>query len=163
MYIFKWCIALRRYDAFASQKWCCSTLFRNDAMFAPKCGEATHHLAKPSSLAEPTSFAEGKHHSKNAPLSVDKSAFFVGGERGIRTLVCLRTNWFRVRSVTWKLSNNTIPNSPYFSSWSTTIKIVRCVEFSLWILERRSNTMALLYHKNARKSRGFEKIIPLLI
>ena len=25
----------------------------------------------------PTSFAEGKHHSKNAPLSVDKSAFFV--------------------------------------------------------------------------------------
>ena len=34
----------------------------------------------------PTSFAEGKHHSKNAPLSVDKSAFFVGGERGIRTL-----------------------------------------------------------------------------
>ena len=23
---------------------------------------------------------------------------------------------FRVRSVTWKLSNNTIPNSPYFSS-----------------------------------------------
>ena len=27
----------------------------------------------------PASFAEGKHHSKNAPLSVDKSAFFVGG------------------------------------------------------------------------------------
>ena len=37
-------------------------------------------------MAEPTSFAEGKHHSKNAPLSVDKSAFFVGGEREIRTL-----------------------------------------------------------------------------
>jgi len=30
-------------------------------------------------LAKPTSFAAGKHHSKNAPLSVDKSAFFVGG------------------------------------------------------------------------------------
>jgi len=29
----------------------------------------------------PTSFAEGKHHSKNAPLSVDKSAFFVAKER----------------------------------------------------------------------------------
>ena len=28
---------------FASQKWCCSTSFRSDAMFAPKCGEATHH------------------------------------------------------------------------------------------------------------------------
>ena len=33
----------------------------------------------------PASFAEGKHHSKNAPLSVDKSAFFVGGENEIRT------------------------------------------------------------------------------
>ena len=49
-------------------------------MFAIKCGEATHHWAKPSS------FAEGKHHSKNAPLSVDKSAFFDGGEGEIRTL-----------------------------------------------------------------------------
>jgi len=29
-------------------------------------------------IEKPTSFAEGKHHSKNAPLSVDKSAFFVG-------------------------------------------------------------------------------------
>ena len=28
---------LRRYDAFASQIWCCSTAFRNEAMFAPKC------------------------------------------------------------------------------------------------------------------------------
>ena len=48
---------------------------RNDAMFAIKCGEATHHSAKPSS------FAEGKHHSKNAPLSQDKSAFFVAKEQ----------------------------------------------------------------------------------
>ena len=31
----------------------------------------------------PASFAEGKHHSKNAPLSLDKSAFFVGA--GSRT------------------------------------------------------------------------------
>ena len=38
-----------------------------------------HHSAKP------TSFAEGKHHSKNAPLSIDKSAFFVGGDNWIRT------------------------------------------------------------------------------
>ena len=33
----------------------------------------------------PASFAEGNHHSKNAPLSVDKSAFFVGAGNGIRT------------------------------------------------------------------------------
>jgi len=32
-------------------------------------------------IRETTSFAEGKHHSKNAPLSVDKSAFFVAKER----------------------------------------------------------------------------------
>ena len=30
-------------------------------------------------------FAEGKHHSKNAPLSTDKGAFFVGGGWWIRT------------------------------------------------------------------------------
>ncbi len=35
---------------------------RNDVMFAVKCGEATHHKAKPPSLAKPTSFAVGKHH-----------------------------------------------------------------------------------------------------
>ena len=38
-----------------------------------------HHWRKP------TSFAEGKHHSKNAPLSVDKSAFFVDLPDRIRT------------------------------------------------------------------------------
>ena len=30
---------------------------------------------------QPTSFAEGKHHSKNAPLSQDKSSFFCRKER----------------------------------------------------------------------------------
>jgi hypothetical protein len=34
-----------------------------------------HHSAKPSS------FAKGKHHSKNAPLAQDKSEFFVGREK----------------------------------------------------------------------------------
>jgi len=50
-------------------------------------------VAKPRIIREaniigrsPTSFAEGKHHSKNAPLSVDKSAFFVDGTGGSRTL-----------------------------------------------------------------------------
>ena len=33
----------------------------------------------------PASFAEGKHHSKNALLSVDKSAFFVAWDGWIRT------------------------------------------------------------------------------
>ena len=52
------------------------------------------NVAKPSSLAKPTSSCRkvrkanfGKHHSKNAPLSVDKSAFFVGGGEGSRTPV----------------------------------------------------------------------------
>ena len=36
-------------------------------------------------ISETTSFAKGKHHSKNAPLSVDKSAFFVGAPVESRT------------------------------------------------------------------------------
>ena len=72
-------LRLRRYDVFRFAQNDVAPVGRNDAMFAIKCGEATHHEAKPSSLAEPTSFAEGKHHSKHAPLSSDKSAFFVGG------------------------------------------------------------------------------------
>ena len=61
----------------------------------PMCRQAhiirrsRHHWRKP------TSCAEGKHHSKNAPLSVDKSAFFVGGGRGIRTPVGLPPNGFQ--------------------------------------------------------------------
>ena len=51
---------------------------------------------------------------------------------------------FRVRSVTWKLSNNTTPISPYFSSCFPTLKCFRYYEFSPWPLERRSNTLALL-------------------
>ena len=48
-------------------------------MFATNISEATS-LGAADIISETTSFAEGKHHSKNAPLSVDKSAFFVGGE-----------------------------------------------------------------------------------
>ena len=36
-------------------------------------------------ISETTSFAEGKHHSKNAPLSTDKGAFFVGAAYEART------------------------------------------------------------------------------
>ena len=85
MYIFKWCIAcgdmmhlLRKYDVAPLR----SAMMR----CLPMCRQARiirrsrHHWAKP------TSFAEGKHHSKNAPLSVDKSAFFVGGDGEIWTL-----------------------------------------------------------------------------
>ncbi len=54
-------------------------------MFAQYISEASS-LGAAVIISETTSFAEGKHHSKNAPLSVDKSAFFVGGDGGIRTL-----------------------------------------------------------------------------
>ena len=40
-------------------------------------------------------FATGKHHSKSALLSKDKSALFVGGGRGIRTPVGLPLNGFQ--------------------------------------------------------------------
>ena len=68
---------LRKYDV--------APVGRNDAMFA-QCA------ARHTSLGEAVIIGEaniicvtGKHHSKNAPLSVDKSAFFVGGRWWIRT------------------------------------------------------------------------------
>ena len=60
---------LRKYDV--------TPVGRNDAMFAIKCGEADI-ISVSGIISKTTSFAEGKHHSKNAPLSVDKSAFFAG-------------------------------------------------------------------------------------
>ena len=51
----------------------------------------------------PASFAKGKHHSKNAPLSVDKSAFFVGGSGWIRTTE-VTDNRFTVCPL-WPLGN----------------------------------------------------------
>ena len=77
---------LRRYDVFRYAQNDVARFTRNDAMFAINVAKpriirrSRHHSAKP------TSFAEGKHHSKNAPLSVDKSAFFIGGDRETRTL-----------------------------------------------------------------------------
>ena len=56
---------LWRYDAFALQIWCCS-LHSQWWDVCPKCGKAMHHQAKPSSLAMPTSFVEGKYHWKNS-------------------------------------------------------------------------------------------------
>ena len=54
----------------------------------PQCAVRHTSFAKRTSLAKPTSFAAGKHHSKNAPLSVDKSAFFVGWGGRFRTTKC---------------------------------------------------------------------------
>ena len=71
---------LRRYDVFRFAQNDVAPFGRNGAMFAIKCGKATHHSRSEHHQAKPSSFAEGKHHSKNAPLSVDKSAFFVGGD-----------------------------------------------------------------------------------
>ena len=73
-----WCFSLR-------SKWCCSTPFRNDAMFA-QCAVRHTSFAREHHSAKPSSFAAGKHHSKNAPLSQDKSAFFAGGEGEISPL-----------------------------------------------------------------------------
>ena len=47
----------------------------------------------------PASFAVGKHHSKNAPLSVDKSAVFVGGGCEIRTHVSKGQTVFKTASL----------------------------------------------------------------
>ena len=85
-----WCFSLR-------SKWCCSTAFRNEAMFAIKCGEATHHQAEPSSLAKPSSFAEGKHHWKKP--SAYANGFFLGRGRRTRT----HDPWFW-RPVLYQLS-----------------------------------------------------------
>ena len=49
---------LRNYDV--------ATVGRNDVMFAPKCGEATHHYAKSSSLGE------ALHHLPKANI-IEKS------------------------------------------------------------------------------------------
>ena len=49
-------------------------------MFAKKTLGEADIISGSGIIRETTSFAEGKHHSKNAPLSVDKSAFFVGAD-----------------------------------------------------------------------------------
>ena len=76
--------------------------------------------------------------------------------RGVQLVLSWRRRWdsnpraillatrFRVRSVTWKLSNNATSIPPYFSSCFTTHKCFRYCEFSPWILEREFNTLALL-------------------
>ena len=68
---------LRRYDVFRFAQNDVAPL--RSAMM--RC--LPQNVAKPRIIREaniigrsPTSFAAGKHHSKNAPLSVDKSAFF---------------------------------------------------------------------------------------
>ena len=74
---------LRRYDVFCFAQNDVAPVGRNDAMFA-QCAVRHTSFAQRTSLGEAviicrrqTSFAEGKHHSKNAPLSVDKSAFLL--------------------------------------------------------------------------------------
>ena len=77
---------LRRYDVLGFAQNDVAPVGRNDAMFAQCAARHTSLGVAVIIGRSPASFAEGKHHSKNAPLLVDKSAFFVGGERGIRTL-----------------------------------------------------------------------------
>ena len=75
----KWCIALRRYDVFRFAQNDVAPLRSAMMRCLPSC--AVRHTSLGVAVItrrSPTSFAVGKHHSKNAPLSVDKSAFFVG-------------------------------------------------------------------------------------
>ena len=77
---------LRRYDVFRFAQNDVAPLRSAMMRCLPLC--ACRHASFSIAVIigrSPTSFAEGKHHSKNAPLSVDKSAFFVGGESEIRT------------------------------------------------------------------------------
>ena len=48
---------------------------RNDAMFAPMCPQA-HIIRVSVIISETTSFAEGKHHSKNVLLSGKQKYIF---------------------------------------------------------------------------------------
>ena len=70
---------LRRYDIFRLAQNDVAPFTRNDAMF-DQCAARHTSLGEAVIIGRsPALFAEGKHHSKDAPLSVDKSAFFVGG------------------------------------------------------------------------------------
>ena len=74
-------------------------VFRKRNMKRSACPRS--HVAKPRFIAEScfiseaSSCAAGALHSKNAPLSVDKSAFFLGGGSGIRTHVGASPNGFQ--------------------------------------------------------------------
>ena len=70
----------------------------------PQCAVRHTSLGEAVIIGQrPASLAEGKHHSKNAPLSVDKSAFFVGGSGWIRTTE-VSDNRFTVCPL-WPLGN----------------------------------------------------------
>ena len=65
-----WCFSLR-------SKWCCSTACRNDAMFASMCPQA-HIISVSVIIGAANIICRRQTSFKNAPLSQDKSAFFVG-------------------------------------------------------------------------------------
>ena len=76
---------LRQYDVFHFAQNDVAPVGRNDAMFAPMCRQA--HIIRVANIIR-----RSRHHlpqaniiQKNAPLSVDKSAFFVGRGSKIRT------------------------------------------------------------------------------
>ena len=87
---------LRRYDVFRFAQNDVATLHYAMMRCLPQCAvrhaslgvaviirRSRHHWAKPTSFCRKVRSANfGKHHSKNAPLSVDKSAFFVGARNG---------------------------------------------------------------------------------
>ena len=73
---------LRQYDVFRFAQNDVAPLRFAMMRCLPLCARRHTSLGEAVIIGHcPTSFAEGKHHSKNAPLSVDKSAFFVAKER----------------------------------------------------------------------------------
>ena len=98
--------------------------------FVPQWCDVCHKMWRShASLGEaviigrsPASFAEGKHHSKNAPLSVDKSAFFVGGRWWIRTT---EVKWQQIYSLP-PLAAREI--SHIMSTWCGQLELVIGVE-----------------------------------
>ena len=75
-----------RHDAFATQIWCCSFHSQWCDVCRKTLGEADI-ISVSGIISETTSFAEGKHHSKNAPLSTKtKVRFLLGWEMGFWTL-----------------------------------------------------------------------------
>ena len=104
--------------------WCYASLndvthfIRNDAMFAIKCGEATHHSRSEHHWACPTSFAVGKHHSKRPHLSGRQLWSFCWWRRG-ELNPCPKTHphdLLRVQTVYW----NSLAHTP-------TVRLMRSV------------------------------------
>ena len=76
---------LRRHDVFRFAQNDVAPDGRNDAMFAIKCGEATHHSRSEHHWRSQHHLPKANIIQKSLICLVDKSGFFVGGAGGTRT------------------------------------------------------------------------------